>query len=239
MRVFGVASSDGTAAGLLPLTQRVHTWSSGHVGQEHLWLVGSTVRERQRWAAAPQGPQSVGDGLPTRSGMRLRILTTDTAKGSELLVDLGQSVELYAEAIRVELLAPAGSVALTDTAVALREGLVFDAQCMVRMLRLEASRGARSALLTQTEAIPANEDRTLEVPPAARRLTIYTELPAPAPQTTRWLRGDPSTMAIGLGVIAWDGDRPRTEIDVPSASHLRIDAHPEPRVFTLVWTIHP
>ena len=181
----------------------------------------------------------MGDGLPTRSVMRLRILTTDTAKGSELLVDLGQSLELYAEAIRVELLAPTGSVALTDAAVAPREGLVFDAMCMVRLLRLEASRGARSALLTQTEAIPANEGRTIEVPPAARRLTIYAELPAPAPQTMRWLRGDPSTMSIGLGVVAWDGHRPRTEVDVPSASHLRIDARPQPRVFTLVWTINP
>ena len=49
----------------------------------------------------------------------------------------------------------------------------------------------------------------------------------------------PSTMAIPIGVVASDGDQPRNEIDVPSASHLRIEAHPQPRVFTLVWTITP
>ena len=239
VRVFGVASSDGTAAGLVPLTGRVQTWSSGPVGQEHLWLVGSTVRERLRWAAAPEGPRTVGDDAPTRSVMRLRIQTSDTAKGHELLLDLGQSVELFAEAVHVELLAPAGSVALSNEAVAPRQGLLLDAMCMVRMLRLEGSRGATSALLTQTEAVPAGQGRTLEVPPGARRLTLYAELPAPTPQTLRWLRGDPATMAIPIGVVAWDGGQPRNESDVPSASHLRIEAHPQPRVFTLVWTITP
>ena len=45
--------------------------------------------------------------------------------------------------------------------------------------------------------------------------------------------------SIPIGVVAWDDDQPRNEIDVPSASHLRIEAHPQPRVFTLVWTITP
>lgn len=239
VHVFGVISSDGTAAGLRPTVTRVATWTTECGRPEHLWMVGSTVQEALRWAAVPVGPLGVaGLDLARRSVMRLRIVTTDSARGTIYELDLGQSLELYAEALQVELWAPEGAVALRDDAPVPQQGLLFESQVLVRMLRLEASRGAVSALLTETIYIPGGRAHVQRVPSGARRLTAYASPLGVAP-LWRWLRGDPAVMAVPLGTIAWSDDRPRMEIDVPSATHLRIEPDPAVRVFTLVWTISP
>ncbi|MCA9707605.1 MAG: hypothetical protein KDK70_17265 [Myxococcales bacterium] len=241
VRVFGVVSTDGTAAGLLPLVARVGAWSSMGGQGEHLWMVGSTVQERLAWAPVPVGPSSlVGREAVGRSVMRLRIVTSDSAGGAVYTVDLGQSLEVVAASMQVELWAPQGSVVLTgdDAQVVPQQGLLFESQCLVRLLRLEASRGACSALLTETMAIPGGQAHAQRVPAGARRLTAYASPLATVP-AWQWLRGDPAAPAVPLGTVAWSLDRPRTEVDVPSATHLRIDPDPADRVFTLVWTIHP
>ena len=95
-----------------------------------------------------------------------------------------------------------------------------------------------SALLTETVAIPGGQAHAQRVPAGAQRLTAYASPLATVP-AWQWLRGDPAAPAVPLGTVAWSLDRPRTEVDVPSATHLRIDPDPADRVFTLVWTIHP
>lgn len=239
VHVFGVVSSDGTAAGLrLPIT-RVASWTTECGRPEHLWLVGSTVQEALRWAGVPMAPLGVGGlDLARRSVMRLRVITTDSARGTIYELDLGQSLELYAEALQLELWAPEGAVALRDDAPTPQQGLLFESQVLVRMLRLEASRGVSSALLTETIYVRGGQAHVQRVPSGARRLTAYASPLGIAP-LWRWLRGDPAVMAVPLGTIAWSDDRPRMEIDVPSASHLRIEPDPATRVFTLVWTISP
>lgn len=237
VRVFGVVSTDGTAAGLLPLITTVGSWNAGPCSSEHLWMVGSTVRERHAWAPAPVGPSGLtGAELAWRSVMRLRVTTTDVAGGTVYELDLGQSLELYAESVHAQLLAPAGSVELTGADVAPRQGLVFESQCLVRLLRLEVSRGVSSARQTETLHVPGDQARVLRVPSGARLLTAYASPLAAAP-VWRWLRGDPTTMAVPLGTVAWSLDHPRHEIAVPSATHLRIEPDPADRVFTLVWTL--
>ncbi|MEX1365183.1 MAG: hypothetical protein AB1Z98_18795 [Nannocystaceae bacterium] len=237
VRAFGVVSSDGTAAGLLPLTARVGSWSTGCSRGEHLWMVGSTVLEQMWQAAAPEGPRGVsGLDVGRRSVMRLRVSTTDSAGGTQLELDVGQSLELYAEALQVDLLAPEGSVAVSDAPVPPQQGLLFESRCMVRLLRLEASRGVASALLTETFYVFPGQSHVQRVTAAARRLTAYAE-PLAAVPMWRWLRGDPATVAVPLGTVAWSTDRPRAEVDVPSASHLRLEPDPAARVFTLVWTL--
>ncbi|MCX4244212.1 hypothetical protein [Paraliomyxa miuraensis] len=236
--VFGVVSDDGTAAGLRPITETVSTWTTECRGGEHLWMVGSTVQEALRWAAVPIGPPGVGGlSLARRSVMRLRITTTDSARGTAYELDLGQSLELYTEALHVALLAPEGSVLLdTGRPVAPQQGLLFQSQVLVRMMRLEASRGVASVLLTESFHVPAGRAHVQRVPAGARRLTAYAS-PLVAAPVFRWLRGDPPVMAVPLGLVAWSPDRPRMEIDVPSATHLRIEPDAAARLFTLVWTI--
>lgn len=238
VRAFGVVSSDGAAAGLRPPTTSLGSWSTGCVGAEHLWMIGSSVRERVWWAPAPEESQGVGnrDG-GRRSVMRLRVSTTDSAGGTAYELDLGQSLELYAQALQVKLLAPEGAVVVTDVAVEPRRGLLFESRCMIRLLQLEASRGVSSALLTETIFVPSGAPHLHRVPSGARHLTAYVESPPDVP-VMRWQWGDPST-AITLGTIAWPSNQPQTELDVPSASHLRIEAAEEDRTFTFVWTVVP
>jgi len=239
VHVFGVVSSDGTAAGLRPTATRVASWTTEHGRPEHLWMVGSTVQEALRWAVAPIGPLGVGGlELARRSVMRLRIITTDSARGTTYELDLGQSLELYAEALQVELWAPEGAVVVRDDVAMPQQGLLFESQVLVRMLRLEASRGIASALLTETIYVGGGQAHVQRVPSGARRLTAYASPLGIAP-LWQWLRGDPAVMAVPLGTIAWSDDRPRMEIAVPSATHLRIEPDPATRVFTLVWTISP
>ncbi|MCX4240200.1 cupin domain-containing protein [Paraliomyxa miuraensis] len=238
--VFGVVSDDGTAAGLRPITTRVGSWSSECPTGEHLWMVGSTVQEALRWSPAPAGPAGVSGLDPSRrSVMRLRITTTDSARGTTYEIDLGQSLELYAEALQVELWAPQGAVLLgTQQPVAPQQGLLFESQALVRMMRLEVSRGACCALLTDSFYIPAGQPHVQRVPAGARRLTAYPSALGLGSMWW-WLRGDPATVAVPLGLVAWSSDRPRMEIDVPSAAHLRIDPAAVARLFTIVWTITP
>ncbi|MCH9681295.1 MAG: hypothetical protein K0V04_07675 [Deltaproteobacteria bacterium] len=240
VRVFGVVSTDGTAGGLFPLSQRVFSWTTENHPSEHLWMVGSAVEERLQFSAVPVGPPELSEpNVLRRSVMRLRIRTTDTAGGSVYEVDLGQSLEVYAQALQVDLLAPRDSVTVVGGPVAPQAGLVFASRCSLRMLALDVTRGARSALLTQTVFVPAGQPTVLEVPTAAARLTAYAETLA-APPVWRWLRGEPAPgTAVPLGQVAWTIDAPRLEVDVPSATHLRIEPAAGARTFTLVWTIAP
>ncbi len=239
VRVFGVVSADGTATSLFPLTEHVFGWTSECAATERLWMVGSAVSERSVFSAALVGPPSLtGSQVSRRSVMRLRITTSDRAGGSVYEVDLGQSLELYAQSLQVELLAPDSTVVLGDGAPSPRTGLVFASRCRLRMLQLDVSRGARSALLTETVFVPAEQAVVVPVPAAAARLTAYAETLA-APPVWRWLRGEASGPAVPLGRVGWDIDAPRLEVDVPSAAHLRIEPDAAVRTFTLVWTISP
>lgn len=239
IRVFGVVSTDGTAAGLVPLITSVGSWTSEPYGCEHLWMVGSTVHEQLTWAPVPTGPSgTTGLDPARRSVMRLRITARGGAGINVYEVDLGQSLELYAAGLQAELRAPAGSVELTGDDVEPRQGLLFESQCLLKTLRLEVSRGARSALLTETVHLPGGQAHVRRVPGGARRLTAYAS-PQVLPPVWQWHRGDPSVTAVPLGTIAWSLDCPRMEVDVPSATHLRIVPDPADRVFTLVWTIRP
>lgn len=239
MRVFGVVSDDGTAAGLRPLTERVRTFQSGCHGHEHLWMVGSTAREVLRWEDAPTGPRALTEiDVGRRSALRLRIVTSGSALGSTYEIDLGQSLELVAESLYVELLAPEGAMEVVNGSEGQEQGLLFDTLCLVRLLRLEVSRGRDTALLTQSVFVPANQAHVQRVPCGAQRMSVYGEPSFGFPQL-RWLRGDPAFAAVELGSIQTLFGLPRWDIDVPSASHLTIEPFGAARTFTFVWTIAP
>ncbi len=239
VRVFGVVSTDGTAGGLLAVTEEVFSWTTECGDADRLWMVGSTVEEQLLFSAVPVGPPPRTPSASRRSAMRLRISVSDSAGTSTYDVDLGQSLELYARSLYVALLAPRGAVAVSDGQVAPQQGLVFHAQVGLRMLELDISRGARRASLTETVFIAAGQPAVQRVPGGAVWLLAFAE-PMAAVPVWRWLRAEsPLGTAIALGQVAWDADAPRFETDVPSATHVRIEPAVEDRTFTLVWTIAP
>ncbi len=238
--MFGVVSTDGTAGGLLPVTEEVSSWSTECGDADRLWMVGSTVEEQLLFSAVPVGPPPLRvPRASRRSLMRLRITASDSAGKAVYEVDLGQSLELYARSLNIDLLAPLGTVTVSDEPVVPLEGLVFHAQVGVRMLELDVSRGARQALRTETVFVPAGQPAVQRVPGGAVRLSAFAEPLAAAP-VWRWLRAEPPPgVAVPLGQVAWDADAPRFEAAVPSATHLRIEPAADDRTFTLVWTIAP
>lgn len=200
-------------------------------------MVGSQVYEAYVADENPVAfPQVFGDGSPepsqTSSVMHLVIIAGTTAGGRPIFIDLGQSLEVYAKQITMRLVAPRGSVAWVDTLPAAAAGLLFTSKVGVRALQIEESRSACTAIFTETRYIEPTVPLDVPVPPAARRLTIYPEN-ATSP-VMHWLRGN-----LLLGIVDWDPLRPRQEIDVPSASLLRIGAAVNARTFTLAWTIAP
>ncbi len=240
VRVFGVVSDDGTAAGLRPIDTRVTSFSGGCPGREHLWMVDGMARERLHWAALPEGPQAITTlGVARQSVLRLRVIAVGSALGATFELDLGQSVELVAETLHVDLLGPTGSLDLTEqTTPPPQTGLLFDSLCFVRLLRLEVSRGQSSARLTETFTVLGGQAHAQPIPTAARRLTIYLDPPA-ALATMQWRRGesapDGSTAAV-LGVMS---GVPSGEVEVPAATHLLVQPGGADRTFTFVWTITP
>lgn len=205
-------------------------------------MVGSQVAESYASGVAPTAfPPIPGQNDPATSGrsvMHLRIKASTVAGGRPFSIDIGQTIEFYAEGLTVELVAPQGTVvvnsqlgqpsALPPPAI----GLLFTSYIGLRLEKIETSRALPRALFTQTRYIAANETADLQVPTAAQRLTLYSE--SSVSPVMRWRRD-----ILDLGVVDWDPLRPRLEVDVPSATTLRILAVPSTRLFTLVWTIVP
>lgn len=243
--VAGRVSTDGLASGLLPLTNVVRTWQDRSCSAcEHLWLVSSLVRETYATHTVAPGPypnlDSNGAVISNRSAMRLRVMAGTSAGGDpEYEIDLGQAFEFYAERVTVGLLASQGTQeVITGTSRDPAFGLLFQSQVAVRLLRLEEHSSATEALLTETVYVARAEIATVRVPFGARRLTLYGEQ-AIFP-VMRWIRNSSAAAPLLLGIVDWDPLRPRQEIDVPSASHLRINADLDTdRTFTLVWEISP
>ena len=255
--IVGRVSTDGAdpRAGLLPITAVPATWGQDSRPraldairdctdrEEYLWLLSSQVSESYSAGEAPVPyppvPSANDETVSGRSVMHLRVKASTAAGARPFLVDLGQSIEFYAQGLNVELVAPLGSVSFTPSlgqAAALPApaiGVLFTSFVGVRIEKIEASRSVASALFTQTVYVPAEQTTNLQIPTAAQRLTAYAET-ATTP-VMRWVRGG----VIDLGRVDWDPLRPRLEIDVPSANTLRIVSAAAARLFTLVWTIAP
>ncbi|MCH9682962.1 MAG: hypothetical protein K0V04_16115 [Deltaproteobacteria bacterium] len=240
VRVFSVLSPDGTVADLQQPTRIVNSWTDDCGRGERLWLVASSVREVIRTSIVPVPPLTGNEmeDAPAvgRSALRLRIIAGQRGGSSTYLVDLGQSLELYAESLQVELLAPTDAQLSSDAEN--RRGLLADTQAVARLLQIEQSRGARTALLSQTFFIRETSGLVVEIPPAARALTLYPSNPAVALPGS-WTRGDPASGGVALGDVFVPANGRRYASVAPSATHLSLDAVAEDRVVTFVWEIAP
>lgn len=263
VHLFGALSSDGTAANLVASTSEApKRWKSRCPDSddgneiERLFLVDSSVIEVLREEiAAPVGPLSIQDmrvaaTRSRRSLHRLRVLAHGADESDIFEIDLGQALEFYAHSFDLELLSPAGAVAIPDNAAestATAQGTVYDSLIFAKGLAIEHSQGAREATLTDVVTVAAGVAATVPVPSRARLVEATMTDTGAYPPDMFWMRGDPAIGtpgAIVIGRVPWQtsGRRELDELIVPNASHLQIDADlasGQDRVFTFTWRIRP
>lgn len=237
LRLFSVLAPDGSAATLQPLIRQIQRWTDQGDSEERLWLVSTSVREviqNSTDGVSPVSSSALNTG-PARSALKLRITTGRLRDSRVFDVDLGQDLELYASSISAAILAPEDTQ--EGASAQERIGLVADTSATVRLLKIEQSRGARTALMTDTLHAPTRTAVTFEVPTAAVGATIYGEWNVNV--LGDWYRGDPDSGGIIIGRTRVQQSRRRFESPVPSATHLQIEGDDEDRTITVVWRIQP
>lgn len=244
-QAFSVLSSTGTSAGLQLNTRGLRSWRTyeGHDPCERLWLVSTAVSEVVRLAENPVEPLSsaviaANPNRTNRSALHLRIDASHTSGSTEYRIDLGQSFEIYAGQIHMELLGPPDSAESSGAAPA--SGLVADTLVTVRMLEIEVARGHTASL---TETLFVTRDTAAighPVPPGARALTIQTEPPVRT-LVGSWWRGRPPTDGVQIGdfIVPPNGRSQYARIPAPQATHMTFAPGIIGRVITLVWEIVP
>ena len=264
VHLFGALSSDGTAANLVPSSLAPKRWQSrgrdfdrsceGEV--ERLYLINTSVLEVLREEiAGPVGPLSIeamraATTRSRRSLHRLRVLANGADESDIFEIDLGQPLEFYAHSFDLELLSPAGVVAVPDNAAQsadTAQGTVYDSLIFAKGLAIEHTQGATEATLTDVVTVAAGVAATVPVPSRARSLEATMTDTGAYPPDMFWVRGDPAIGvpgAITIGRVPWQtsGRRELDELVVPNASHLQIDADlasGQDRVFTFTWRIRP
>ena len=88
-------------------------------------------------------------------------------------MDAGQSIELWAVGINVQLLVPTGTVeVLADGTFIGLDGTVFDSATSAAVMPLGLTRGKKECQFTQWHHVPAGQRPLLEIPAFARRVQI-------------------------------------------------------------------
>lgn len=226
-----------TSSEIRPSDRPIRTWPEYCGEQERLWQVRGTVLEVVRLVEEPTEPlerqQILELGRP-RSHMRLQITVSHMQSAEVYLLDLDQTLEVYARNVSVSVLAPIGAAFDPSPDFLIPAGLIADAIVTVATDKIEESRGSRTALLTSTVFVRSGDPADGVIPNGARALTIF---PTVDPVTLQWYRGSPSAGGFLLGSYERTAPGPLQEA-VPGASHWRISAsQASNRNVTLVWTI--
>lgn len=181
-----------------------------------------------------------------RSQLKLQVTAEASTTARTFFMDVGQTIELNADCIGIQYLAPDNFVEISggQNLSVLRSGLVADVYTSVSLNRIEQSVGATEAIFTTNLFVTANTLLSVPVPPFAREVTIYqNSLGASSVQWTQWY-GDPITVAgsIEAASLPWIAGLRRTQQEtlIPDVTHLRTDADANAdRFFTLRWVIRP
>jgi hypothetical protein len=204
------------------------------------------LTDTQFFSGAPffAPPSGIVSSADPRSRIKIAVNYDDaTPSGRSLLYDVGQTIDLVADCIDVELVMPAGFVDVANTvAVPLVTGLVLDAQISVGIWELEAPIGEFRGHLTETLFVPANVTTSIRVPDGTKEVQIFqSSLGDAAVGFTEWY-GDPNVLPAAQehGAIFFEpGLRQTARKTVGNTSHLRSDIDTMARFFTLVWQIEP
>ncbi len=266
IRLFGSISTatSGTAPAFLPYTSAVGQWRPQPMKDCcdcGAWMLQTSVIEILRSSAeasiSPIGSVNAfgpGNALPAgatrsrgRSQVKLRINAEASTINRQWDQDVGQSLEINADCVCVEYLAPSNFVEITsaneNNTQILRSGLVLDVWLSVSLNRIEAPIGLDTVTLTDNLFVAANSMATIPIPPFATQVTIYqTVAGAASGFFTQWY-GDPALTAgsLQVGQLAFIPGERRTEQEsvLPNATHLQSDQDSNDRAYVLRWTIRP
>lgn len=223
--------------------------------EERLHLVSTRVREVLRdGTQAPLTPLDEIDfevtdnaTISESSVLRIRVLVKSDSLESVYIIDAGQSWELYAEEVDLEILGPLGTRSVPrDGAAFTASGTVFDSLLTSRILGIERGTGAGIAKFSEQVPVPAGAVVVRPIPNGAQWVVGHMGLDGVLPPSTQWMCGDSSVIgepaAFEVGLLPWDGfgGQPRTiQQPVPAgASHYRINADgANARIFSFVWGI--
>lgn len=230
------------------------TWSS-RGACPRLWLVGAAAREVCRYDENPLSPltrsqvrslQGIAEPFSYREDtqLKLRVRVVGGPADRPLYLDVGQQLEVVAAAVVVQAMVPDGWVEVppgNPSVVAPQAGLVGDVVMGAWSIEIEESIGHRDAQLTETLFIPANESRSLRIPPGARELQVFASgLEATLPEL-RFYAGNLNALTAGyrLAAVTFTAGFETQRVKVPAATHVVTESVANDVFLTFVWTIRP
>lgn len=248
LHVFG-SFGDPTVAGDLPewadYTGLIQTSWTAQSSAPRLWLVHGRGWSKQRLAQGDLNPLSRAE-VQQRDGswsprpiakLGIRIGGMGTGK-QPIVIDADQSLELYASALDVGIVTPAGWQDVDDPTVSspvvAGGDLAIDDLVGVRIVGIQAPVGARDAVLTTTIVAPDASGAEVPVPRGAYEVLI-SPATAGAPGAWEWRVGSPAALTNSTIVGTFVPNN--IPVRVPSASHLAVTSAGGPRVFTAAWKI--
>lgn len=245
----------------LPAIGPVSKWDCCDCG---LWMLQCSVLEIQRQNdegnISPLTPQAFSDPntlpagaqLVRRSQLKLRVTAGVGTANRRFDMDVGQSLEINADKVCVDWLAPTNFYEVPTFPVGTlfpvpapptRSGFVIDVWLGVSLVRLEEAVGDNEVTLTTHLFVPANTLGVIQVPPFATKVTVYQD-PTLGASAGIWqmLYGDPVVVGtIPHGAIPFIPGARKSEpdIDLADTTHLQTDLDNADRFFTMRWTIRP
>lgn len=232
-------------------------WTTERIGRFHaprLWQVSSGCVEFLRNAGDPVSPLSTSEILERlnyepfgetggTSTLGLRVIASADGVSKVFDMDLGQTIELYAERIDVQLYGTSSAFQVrTDiTSGTIGSGTVADTVVGVSLNPIEESRGAAQVRRSQILSATANNNVTFTVPRYAVRASFSQNAAGLAPVTFDRFVGDPRTLganARNVGTIDFVG---RNAPDVPLGpeTHIQSNTDAAARVYEVAWLLQP
>lgn len=184
-----------------------------------------------------------------RSWLHVRVRWEGPGTSGTFDMDLGGSpIEIYANHIKLNIIAPANHVEIFEGIGAPALAGAWTLQCLtdafLEIVPIEASRGNRVTTLTMRQEAAATTQIGFEIPAYAKRVTLYQSIAgAAAPQWTFELGAfGAANASIEIGQLPFIAGARRTDqIDVvPGATFIQSDVDQvNARLFTAVWEIEP
>lgn len=226
----------------------------GATKSPRLWQVSSAVAEILRVVPESLSPLSNSELLALlntdpfsatvggTSTLGLRVIASSDAGSKVFDMDIGQTIELFAQRIDVQVYGPTGAYQINTDIPTVAEGsggaVVADTYVGVSINPIEESRGATTVRRSQILSVAANATVTFTVPRYAVRASFSQNTSGLAPVQFQRFAGDPATLGRQIGTIDFVG---RNAPDVPlgQETHIRSNSDAARRVYEVAWLIQP
>lgn len=219
-------------------------------GRERLWVIECGVDEAYRdvseGVVSPLTYQQIiarqgATGFSRRGVVQLEIFLERYGGEARFRIDGGQTIEVYAVSVSINLLVPTTFVEVArhlPTPAGQGDGTVVDNVTRIGILSIEESRGRRDALFSQRIQSPANQSVVVEIPPFAREAQIRQ---GPDGNPSQVWTGDygPFTSTGRVSIPFHPTNRETERFLLGDYSHLRSDIDVNDRQFVASYRIQP